>query len=167
VPELAHRSLEHEQDRNGKGQADERVGDRVAGQHAKRAEQHGQRGEPVRAGVVAVRDQRRRPDLLADADAEDRHSLVPEKPDDGSRDDPANVLNRLRVQQAIERLPASDPRREGNHRDDEHAGQILGPAKAVGVPSGGGSTPQGEGDPEWDCGQRIREVVDRVGQQRN
>ena len=62
-------------------QADDRVGQRETGQHADRAEHHGQRGEPVGAGVQAVGDQRRGADPAADPDPVDGDQLVAGEPD--------------------------------------------------------------------------------------
>jgi hypothetical protein len=52
----------HGHDGSGDGQPDDRVGPGPAERCPARPGQHGQRGEPVGAGVPAVGDQRRRPD---------------------------------------------------------------------------------------------------------
>ena len=62
---------------------------------------------------------------------------------------------------------AGDRRGQGDHRDDEQPGEVFGAAEAVGVAAGGGAPAQRERDPQRDRGQRVGEVVDGVGQQRD
>ena len=71
------------------------------------------------------------------------------------------------VDQAAHRLDRGDRRRQGDHRDHEQPGQVFGAAESVGVAAGGGLGAQGERDPQRDRGQRVGEVVDGVGQQRD
>ena len=93
---VAGRGAQHRQDRDGDEQADDRVGQREAQRDAAGAEQHGQRGESVGAGVQAVGDQRGRADLAADADAVERDEFVADEADEPGRGDPAEVLDRRR-----------------------------------------------------------------------
>ena len=51
---VAYRSAQHGQDGEGDDQADDRVGERETQRDAAGADQHGERGEPVGAGVQAV-----------------------------------------------------------------------------------------------------------------
>ena len=109
--------LEHDQDRHGDEQADDGVGEREPGEHADGAERHGQRGEPVGAGVQAVGDQRGGPDRAADPDPVDGDELVAGEADDaGGEDDPAEVGDRLRVDQAADRLLAGHDGGQGDHQ---------------------------------------------------
>ena len=55
---VAHGRPQHGEDGHGDDQPDDRVGEREAQCHTAGADQHGQRGEPVGAGVQAVGDQR-------------------------------------------------------------------------------------------------------------
>ena len=50
---------------------------------------------------------------------------------------------------------------------DDDAGQVLGPAEAVGVPPGRGPPPEQERDAERHGGQRVGDVVQRVAEQRD
>ena len=77
------------------------------------------------------------------------------------------LADRLRVDQPPDRLVAGDDGGQRDHGDDEHAGEVLGPAVAVGVAAGGGAAAEGERDPQRHGGQRVGEVVDGVGQQRD
>ena len=99
---------------------------------ADRADEHRQRGKTVDAGVLPVGDQRRRADLLADADAEDRYRLVADEADDRRRHDPPEMRDRLRVDELPDRLVASHAGREEDEPDDDHAGEVFGPAVAIG-----------------------------------
>ena len=60
---------------------DDRVGQRKAEPHTKRTQNHGQTGQPVCAGVIAVGDQRGAVHLATDLDAEDRDRLVADEAD--------------------------------------------------------------------------------------
>ena len=81
------------------------------------AEQHGQRGEAVGAGVQPVGDQRGRADPAADADAVERDEFVADEADEAGGGDPADVLDRRRVDQPADRLVAGDDRGQRDHRD--------------------------------------------------
>ena len=94
-------------------------------------------------------------------------SSLPRKPTTPASEHDPDVLQRCRVDQPADRLVAGDDRRERDHRDDEQPGEVLGAAVAVGVAAGRGASADDEGDPERDGGQRVGEVVDRVGEQRH
>ena len=70
------------EDRGRNEQPDDRIGKRIAEPYPNRAEQHGQACPAVDAGVIPVRNQGGAVDLAADANSEDRNSLVAEKADD-------------------------------------------------------------------------------------
>jgi alpha-ribazole phosphatase/probable phosphoglycerate mutase len=165
--DVAGGAAQHDQDRHRDEQPDDRVGQRETGQHADRPRHDGQRGEPVRTGVQAVRDQRGRPDPAADPDPVARDELVAGEADQAGDDDDADVRDGLLVDQPAYGLVAGDDRGQGDHRDDEQPGQVLGPAVAVGVAAGAGTPAEDERDPQRDRGQRVGEVVHRVGQQRD
>ena len=129
------------------------------------AEDDGQGGEAVDPGVHAVGDQRRRADPSADPDAVDRHGLVAGEADQPGRDDPPQVVQRLRMEQPVDGLPGRDDGGEGDDRDDEQPGQVFGPAVAIGVAAVGGTAAQDECDPQRHGGQGVGEVVDGVRQQ--
>ena len=87
------RALEDEEDGDGDEQADERVCEGPAGEHAEGAGDDGEGGEPVGAGVEAVGDEGGRPDLVAYPDAVHGDELVAEKADDAGGEDPADVAD--------------------------------------------------------------------------
>ena len=136
-------------------------------QHAEGAEDDGQRGEAVGAGVQAVGDERGGADASADADAVERDELVAGEPDQACGDEDADVGDGLGVEQAADRLVSGDEGRQRDHRDDEDSGQVFGSSVAVGVAAGCCATAEGEGDPQRERGQRVGEVVDGVGEQRD
>ena len=71
------------------------------------------------------------------------------------------------VDEAADRFDAGDDGGQGDHRDHEQSGEVFGAAESVGVAAGGGLGAQRERDPQRDRGQRVGEVVDGVGQQRD
>ena len=73
----------------------------------------------------------------------------------------------LRVEQAVDRLPAGDDRAEQDDANDDDPGQVLDPAEAVGEARRRRAARQRERDPERDRGAGIAEVVDRVGEERD
>ena len=88
----------------GDEQADDGVGEREAQRDTAGAEQHGQRGESVGAGVQPVGDQRGRADAATDADAVERDEFVADEPDQTGRGDPADVFDRDGVDQPADRF---------------------------------------------------------------
>ncbi len=80
-----------------------------------RSEDDGQGREPVEARVHAVGDECRGADLLADADAVDRHGLVAAKPMSPAATS-SHGARSARIDEAVDRLPASD---DGGEGDDE------------------------------------------------
>jgi hypothetical protein len=117
--------------------------------------------------VVAVRDQRRRADLLADADAEDADKLVAEEADHGRDRDPANMCDRVGVDELLDRLVRGDTGGDEDDQDDHAAGDVLGLAVAVRQALARPVPRERKGDPEGDARRRVPEVVDRVGQERH
>ena len=65
----------------------------------------GEGRESIGAGVHAVGDERRRSDSSADSDAVDRDRFIADEADGAGGHQPAEVLDGLRVQQTIDRLP--------------------------------------------------------------
>ena len=147
--------------------ADEGVGEREPGEYAEGAEDDGQRGEAVGAGVQAVGDERRGADASSDADAVERDELVAGEPDQSCGDEDADVGDGFGVEEAADRLVSGDDGRQRDHGDDEDSGQVFGSSVAVGVAPRCRSTAEGEGDPQRERGQRVGEVVDGVGEQRD
>jgi hypothetical protein len=117
--------------------------------------------------VLPVRDQRRAADTLSHPDPVQRDGLIPDESDDRRSNNPPDMLHRLRSHQLADRLPAGDGRAQRDHQHDGHAGHVLGATVPVGVAPVRRAAADHEGDPEWDRGQSIREVVDRVGEQRD
>ena len=76
-------------------EADDGVGGGKAERDAERADDHGQRGEAVGAGVQPVGDQGGRSDAAADPDAVDRDEFVPGEADQPGGGDPAQVLRQV------------------------------------------------------------------------
>ena len=101
-----------------------------------RAEQHGQRGEAVGAGVQPVGDQRRRADLAAGPDAVPGDQLVAREPDQRRGGDRDQVRDAAAGASGGHRLVGGQRRGRGDGQHDHDPGQVLGPAVAVGVAAG-------------------------------
>ena len=71
------------------------------------------------------------------------------------------------VDQAADRFDPGDDGRQGDHRDHEQSREVFGTTESVGVAPGGGLGAERERDPQRNRGQRVGEVVDGVGQQRD
>jgi hypothetical protein len=70
-------------------------------------------------------------------------------------DHPADVLERLRVEQSLEGLPACQRRGQHDHEHDEHARQVLSAAVSVCVPTRGGAPAQSEREPQRNGGKSV------------
>ncbi len=145
-------------------QANDRVGEGEAGPHAYRPDDNGKARQPVGACMVAVGNQRCALDFAADADAKNRHHFVAEKTDDTSNAHPEQLRNRLRVNQAVDRLVASDDSTEQDDQHDQDARQILHAAVPVRKGLARLAARQDECDPERNGGCRVPDVVDCVCQ---
>ena len=110
---VAHGGAQDGEDGDGDEQPDDGVGQREAQRDAAGAEEHGQRGESVGAGVQSVGDQGGRADLAADADAVDGDEFVADESDQPGGGDPAEVLDRDGVDQAADRFDPGDRRPTG------------------------------------------------------
>src|SRR5262249_18935597 len=115
-------------------------------------------------GVMAIRHQRRTGNLAADADAEYGDCLVAQKTDHAGGHDPPELADRLWVDQPVDRLVSSNDAAEQDDEDDQHAREVLNPAKAIIERPGGWTAHKLEGDPQRDRRGGIADVVDRVGQ---
>src|ERR1700761_1449762 len=135
--DLAGGRSHHGQDGDRDEQADDGVGLPPAQGDAARAGQAGQGGEAVGAGVRPVGDEGARADLAAGADPVAGDPLVAEEPDqrgDGHGDQVSDLLG---VDQPVDGGPGGGHGRGRDDQDDHDAGQVLGPAVAVGVAAGG------------------------------
>ena len=102
VEHLAGGAAQHGEDGDRDDQPDDRVGPLEPEPHADGAERHGQRGEPVGAGVVAVGLQRRRPDPAADPDPVQGDELVAGEADQpGQEQPPMLVIGRGWISRSI------------------------------------------------------------------
>jgi hypothetical protein len=165
--DLAGRLAQHRQDRHGDEQADDRVGPVPADRDAARPEEHGQRGQPVGAGVQAVGDQRRRADPPAGANAVPGRQLVACEADQRRGGDRGQVGHGPGVQQPAERRVSGQRRRRRDGQHDHDPGQVLGPPVAIRVATGRRAAGQQERDRERHRGQRVGGVVQRVAEQRD
>ena len=132
-----------------------------------RAEHHGQAGQPVGAGVVAVRDQRRAVDLPADPDAEHGDRLVAEEADDAGGGDPAELRDRLRMDQPVDRLVAGDERAEQDDQHDQRRRRGPRPARAVGEGPVGLRRASTKAIQSGIGRRGVADIVDGVGKQRD
>ena len=132
-----------------------------------RANNDRQTGEAVGAGVVAVGHQRRAVDLASHPDAEHRHSLVSDEPDQAGERHPAQMTDWLWVNEAGDRLVAGDQCAEQDDQHDDDPGEVLHPPVAVSEGCGRLAPRQQESDPQRDGGRRIADIVDGVGKQRD
>jgi len=126
-------SFTHEQDRHGDEQADDRVGQGETGPHPKRANQDGQGREAIGPGVLAVSHERCRTDLLAFTDAELGDRFVADEADQRRCHHPAQVVQRLGMDELAVALVGSDQGAQEDQSDDRHTGDIFGARVAVSV----------------------------------
>jgi hypothetical protein len=115
----------------------------------------------------AVGDECGGADVLTDAYPIDGDNLVACEADETGRQHPAEVLQGLGLEHAEDGFDGGHHCRERHHRDDEQSGQILDPPEAVVVRAGGCAAAQRECHPQRHSGQGVREVVDRIRQQRH
>ena len=138
--DLAGRLPQHGQDRHGDHQADDRVGPVPAQRDPARAQQHGQRGQSVGAGVQPVGDQRGRADLAAGADPVPGRELVARESGQRGGGDRDQVRDVMRVQQAGDRLVGGQRRgrRDGQRRSRSRPGPRRGRTRRCSGGSAGG-----------------------------
>lgn len=144
------------------GDGDDETEDRVCGGEAERdgAEDDGEGGEAVGAGVQAVGDEGSRPDLAADGDAVAGDEFVAREADEpGERDDP-QMLDRVWVQQSLDRLVGGECGGGGDDQDDHDSGEAFGAAETVGVAASCGAPAEQERQPD-----RQREKIDAMFRQ--
>jgi hypothetical protein len=131
------------------------------------AQQDGQRGEAVGAGMEPVSDQGGRADLPADPDPVAGDQLVAREADHGGDSHRGQITHRVRMREPGHSRVGGQRGRRGNDQDDDHAGQVLGPAIPVGVAAGRRPPADDERDRQRHRGQRVGGVVQRVAQQRH
>ena len=106
-------------DRGTDQEADDRIGEGEAEPDPDHAGDHGQGGEPVGAGMDAVGDQGRGADPAAHSDPVDRDGLVAGEPDQPGGQHPAQVGDRLRLDEPADRLHPGHHRGDRDHGHDE------------------------------------------------
>ena len=116
----------------------------------------GEADEPVGAGVIAVGDERGALEPAPRAQADHRRDLVPHEADGPGDAERQQVVDVLRVEQAVDGLEGGDARAEEDRRDDEVARALLRADRA-----------QQERGTERDRRRRVADVVDQVGEQRH
>ena len=110
-------------------------------------------------------DQRGRADPAARPDPVAGDQLVAREADRGRDRDRGQVGYLMRVRQRADRGIGGGGRRQHDYGHDDDAGQVLGPAVAVGVTAGGKPPAEQERDAERHRGQRVGPVVQRVAEQ--
>ena len=105
VKDLASGADKHGEDRDGDAERDDWVGAFEPGPGAERADDDGEGGESVGAGVMPVGLERGRADAPPDPDAVEGDELVPGEPDDAGGEQPADVVEWPRVDEPVDRLP--------------------------------------------------------------
>ena len=163
--DLAGRLAQHRQDGDGDEQADDRVGPVPADRDAARPDEHGQRGQPVGAGVQAVGDQRGRADPPSGADAIPGRQLVAREADERRHGDRNQVRHGPGMQQPAERRVGGQRRGRRDRHHDHDPGEVLGPPVAIGVATGRRAAGEQERDRERHRGERVGGVVQRVAEQ--
>ena len=110
----------------------------------------------VGARVVAVRDQRRAAQPSPSPRTKHRGDPIAGESHRTGKRQRQQVIGCARVQQAVNGHKAGYAGADQNRGDDEEAGEALGPFGA-----------QQKGDTERNRGQRVAEVVDQIGEQRD
>lgn len=106
--------------------------------------------------MVAVGDQRRTGEPAARTKANLGGDLVPDEPNRAGGCKYPQMREVLGVQEALDGLIQGDTGGDEDHQDDCETGQLLAP-----------ETAKEEGDAEWYGGERVAEVVNQIGEQRN
>ena len=161
----ARRVPADKQDGDADQQADNRIRNRSTQPHRDRADQDAERRKSIDLSVPTVGLERGRPDPPASTNPQDRDALVSEKANHGGDHDPPDVSQRRRIDQLLVGLPQCEKRAGDNNQDNRDARQILGAAVTVGVAPIGRPTPNQKRQPERNGSQRIRKIVDCVGEQ--
>ena len=108
-------------------EADQRVGDPDTQPHHRRARHHRERHESVHPRVVSVGDQRRAGEAAASPQAHPGRQLVAREPDHAGDRQDAQVRERLRMHEPVDRLEKRDTGRHEDRTHHEQAGDLLGP----------------------------------------
>lgn len=160
-----HRGHQHGDDDRGDDQAHDGIQLRESGPGAHDADDHGQRGEGVGAGVLPLGDEGGGADASAGADAIDRDRFVAERPDESGGQDPAQVGELARLAQGAHRLPDDERSGGGDDQTDQQPDQVLGALEAIAVAPRRRPSAEPEGDDQRDGRGQVAQVVYRVGQQ--
>jgi hypothetical protein len=143
---------DHERD----DEADDGITDRGSEGDDDRARDDSERDETIGPSVVAVCDQRGARESATGAESHLGRKFVSGEPDDAGRGKHPQVGQVLRVEEALDGLVQRHARRDENREYDRKTGELLAPEAA-----------KEERYAERDGGQRIAEVVDQVGEQRD
>ena len=106
--DVASRVPEDEQDGDGDGEADDRIGQLPAHENTECADDDCQRREAIGARVEPVGDERGGTDLATDTDAVDGDEFVSRESNQASSSDPSDVAHRMWMHQAIDGYPRGD-----------------------------------------------------------
>lgn len=131
------------------------------------AEEDGERGEAVGAGVQSVGDEGGGADPAAGADAVAGHPFVADEADHRGGGDRPQVGDVAGPEEPVDRLVRSQGGGCGDGEHDGDAGQVLGASVTVGVAAVRRTAAQDERDAQRDGGQCVGGVVEGVAQQRD
>jgi len=120
---VRHESLE---DHGGDEEADDRIRDLEAGGEGDRARDDAERDETVDARVVPVGDERGTCKAPSSAKPDLRCDLVAGEADQAGDGEREQVGERLRIEEALNRLDTCDARRDEDGEHDEQARDPLG-----------------------------------------
>ena len=92
------------------------------------------------------------------------NDFVADEPDEPSKGKPAKVADWLGIEQAMDRLVASDYRAEQDNKNNENACQVFDATEPVGKRFGWLAPRQDKRDPQRNCGRGVGNVVDHIGE---
>jgi hypothetical protein len=144
------------EDDEGDGEADEWIGSGEAEGNEGGAGDDGEGDEAVDAGVVSVGDQRGAVEAPTGSEPDLGGDLVADEADDAHQGKYPWVGQRLVMQESLERLVEGDASGEEDDRHDGQSGELLAAEAA-----------KQERTPQRDGGERVAEVMDQVGQERD
>jgi hypothetical protein len=137
-------------------EADQRVADACAERDNDRARDDPERDEAVDAGVVSISDQRRAGEAASATQPHPGGEFIANEADDAGGGKHPQMGERMRMDQALDRLVERDASGDRDREHDGEAGKLLSTERA-----------QEERDPERDRSKCVAAVVDQVGEQRD
>jgi hypothetical protein len=152
---------------HGDEKTNDRVRERIAQPDPDSTKEHGQTGETVYPGVMTVSDESGAADFLTNPYTELSYCLIADEPNHRCNYYSPQILDGLRVEEAINGLVARNNCAKQNSEYNSYACQVFYAAVAIGKSFSGFPACKSKSNPQRNSSGSVANIMNRVSKERH